>query len=58
MICGQLRFFDEISVAHRPLPPEHANLDTHANVSYCNDQAECIAAATVDGPWPLLPEAS
>lgn len=58
MICGRLRLFDEISVAHRPLPPEHADLDTHANVSYCNDQPDCVTAATTNEPWPIPPKAA
>lgn len=58
MICDRFRLFDEISVAHRPLPAEFVGMAPHVNVSYCNDDAACIAAATADGPWLIVPDAA
>lgn len=58
MICCRFRLFDEISVAHRPLPAEYADMAPHANVSYCNDNLACITAANTHEPWLIIPDAA
>jgi hypothetical protein len=54
MVCGDMRLYHLISVAHRP-PALSLGLPSHWNVSYCNDRDTCTAVATAAGVWPAPP---
>jgi hypothetical protein len=59
MVCGALRLYDDIHVAHRPVrgfeewfnPPEGVPRAV-TNVRYCQDRATCAAAAHGGTAWP------
>jgi hypothetical protein len=53
MVCRRAdRAFDDIGVAHRPLPDNEDRFpELRVNVTFCVDNPPCVAYAHLNGPW-------